>query len=67
MKLFEWVSDRVKKLHWIDIKLIVIAGICTGLILAKLIPSLLTVSIWWFVAITVLCLLRIYYVIFFKK
>ena len=67
MKLFEWVSDRVKKLHWIDIKLIVITGICTGLILAKLIPSLLTVSIWWFVAITVLCLLRIYYVILFKK
>jgi len=67
MKLFEWVSDRVKKLHWIDIKLIVITGICTGLILAKLIPSLLTVSIWWFVAITMLCLLRIYYVILFKN
>lgn len=67
MGLFKWANDRVKKMSFFDVKLVAIAGFFIGLILVKLAPSILNISGWWFVAIVVLCLLRIYYVILFKK
>jgi len=67
MGLFKWANNRVKKMSFFDVKLVAIAGFFIGLILVKLVPSVLSVSGWWFVVITVLCLLRVYYVILFKK
>ena len=67
MGLFKWANEKVKKLTFVDVKLVAFVGICIGLILAKLIPDVLRLSIWWFVAIGVLFLLRVYYVILFKK
>ncbi len=67
MELFKWANEKVKKLTALDVKLVSFVGICFGLILAKLIPDVLNISIWWFVVIGALFLLRVYYVMFFKK
>lgn len=67
MKLFKWANDRVKKMSFIDVKLAAIAGFFIGLIVVKLAPSVLNINGWWFVAIVVLCGLRIYYVMLCKK
>lgn len=67
MGLFKWANEKVKKLTFIDVKLVAFVGICFGLILAKLIPSILNINIWWFIVIAVLFLSRVYYVMFFKK
>ena len=67
MGLFKWANEKIKKLTFVDIKLVSFIGICVGLILAKLFPAILTINIWWFVAIGALFLLKVYYVIFFEK
>ena len=67
MRLFKWANERVKQLIWLDAKLIALAGICVGLVLAKGIPSILNISGWWVIAIGVLCGLRVGYVILLKK
>ena len=67
MGLFKWFNEKVRKLNFVDVKLVAFAGICIGLILAKLIPDVLNINIWWFIVIGGLFLLRVYYVILFKK
>ena len=67
MPFFKWADDCVKKLNWIDVKLVALAGILIGIILVKWIPSLLNINVWWFIIIAVLCLVKVYYVIFSKK
>jgi len=66
MSIFQWANQKVKKFTWMDVKLLPLAGICVGLVLAKLIPSILGINIWWFVVIGILALLKPYYT-FFKK
>jgi len=67
MNIFKWADEKVKKLNLIDVKMLAIIGVCIGLILAKLIPSILDISVWWFVVIGVLLLVKVYYVLLFKK
>jgi len=67
MSLFKWADERIKMLSWIDFKLVGLIGACLGIVLAILIPSLLDVNIWWFIAIIVLSSTRVYYMILFKK
>ncbi len=67
MGLFKWANEKVKKLTWLDAKLIAFAGICIGLVLAKLLPGILNISAWWFIAIGALFMLRVGYVILLKK
>jgi len=37
------------------------------LIIAKLIPDIMNISIWWFVALLVLCAAKPFYVFWFKE
>ena len=67
MKLFQWADKRIKKLTLIDVKLFALAGMAIGIILAKLIPCMYDINIWWFVLIGGVSLIRVYYVIFFAK
>ena len=67
MKIYKWANERIKQFIWVDIKLVTFAGIFLGLILAKLVPTILGINVWWFVLLAVLCILRPYYVIFSKK
>ena len=67
MAFFQWANSCVKKLNWIDVKLTALASMLIGIILVKLIPSILDINVWWFVIIAVLCLVRVYCVAFSKK
>ncbi len=67
MGFFEYANDKVKKLSWIDFKLVGIAGLFIGIILVKYFPSLLDINIWWYAILALLSLAKVYYVIFFKK
>lgn len=67
MAFFPWADDLVKKMGWIDVKLVALAGILIGIILVKWIPSILNINIWWLICVAVLCLARVYYILFFKK
>jgi len=67
MSFFQWAEDSVKKMGWLDVKLTGLAGMFIGVILVKWIPSILNINIWWFIWATVICVARIYYILFFKK
>lgn len=67
MSLFTWANDKVKKLTFIDVKLVALAGICIGLVLAILIPAVTSINVLWYIIIGALCLIKVYYIILFKK
>ena len=67
MGLLEDMNQRVKKFDLLDIKLAQITAMFVGLIIAKLIPDIMNVSIWCFVALLVLCAIRPFYVFWFVK
>ena len=67
MAFLQWANNCVKKMGWIDVKLVGFAGMLIGIILVKWIPSILNINIWWFACITILCLAKVYYTLFFKK
>jgi len=67
MTFWENMNARVKKFNILDIKLAQGIGIFVALILAKLIPGIMDINIWWFVALLVICAIRPFYVFFIKK
>ena len=67
MTIFEDMNQRVKRLTIFDIKLVQVSGMLVILIIVKLIPQIMTLSIWWFVALLVICAIRPLYVFYFKK
>jgi len=50
-----------------DIKLIQWAAIFAALIIVKIFPRIMDISIWWFVALFVMSLIRPMYVFIIKK
>lgn len=67
MPLFEEMTRRVKKLDIIDVNLAQVAAMFTTLIIAKLIPDIMDVNIWWFVVLMIICTAKPSYVFWFKK
>lgn len=67
MMFIQFFNDRVKRFTIFDIKLVQGIGIAVALILVKLIPAILTISILWFVALLVLCAARPFYLFFLKR
>ena len=67
MGLLEDMNQRVKKLDLVDVKLAQTTAMFVGLIIAKLIPEIMDLSIWWFVALLVICAIRPFYVFWFVK
>ena len=61
------MNQRVKKLNIFDVKLAQGAAMCVMLIIAKLIPQIMEISIWWFVVLLVLCGIRPMYTFFIKQ
>lgn len=54
MGIMKNMNDRVRNFKIWDIKLAQGAAMCVILIIAKLIPKIMEISIWWFVALAVL-------------
>ena len=67
MGLIKNMNERVRKLTIFDIKLVQGAAMFVMLIIVKLIPQIMNISIWWFVALAILCGIRPVYVFCIKK
>lgn len=64
-----WIAywDRkVRKFGILEIKMIQGAMIGITLIVAKLIPQVLSLSLWWFVALAAICALEVHYALWLK-
>ena len=58
MKLIDDMNKRAQRLDIWDIKLAQGAAMCVILIIVKLLPQILTMSIWWFVALLMLLAIK---------
>ncbi len=67
MKIISWMNDRIKKFTIFDIKLVQGAAMCVILIIVKLIPQIMTISIWWFVVLAIVFGIRPMYLMYFSK
>ncbi len=67
MTIFEDMNQRVKRLTIFDIKLVQACAMLVILIIVKLIPQIMMLSIWWFVALLVVCAIRPLYIFYFRK
>jgi hypothetical protein len=67
MRLLENMNQRIKKFDLVDEKLAQAAAIFFALIIVKLIPQIMNVSIWWFVVLLILCAIKPLYVFYIKK
>lgn len=67
MGFWENMNKRAKKLDIWDIKLAGLAGVAIGLVIAKLFPSLMDLSVWWFVALYIIFIAKPFYVAWIRK
>ena len=67
MGLLEDMDKRVKKFSLIDVKLAQVAAMFSTLIIAKLIPDIMDLSIWWIAALLIICAIKPFYVFWFKE
>ncbi len=67
MEFLEKMDQRVKKFGIVDVKLAQGAAMFLALIIAKAVPCIMNVSIWWFVLLLVACAMRPAYVFWFRR
>ncbi|KPJ73584.1 hypothetical protein AMJ52_03435 [candidate division TA06 bacterium DG_78] len=67
MHFIDFFNERVKKLTIFDVKLVQISAMGIILIIVKLIPHVMTINIWWFIVLSVICAIRPMYAFYFKK
>jgi hypothetical protein len=65
--MIKYFNSRVKMLNIFDLKLLQATVMFFAIIIVKLIPRILEIDIWWFVLLLVLCLIKPFYVFFFRK
>lgn len=63
----EYWNRKVKKFGIFEIKMAQGAAIGGTLIVVKLWPQILNLSVWWFVALTVVCAVPVHYTLWRKK
>ena len=66
MGFIDYMNQRVRKASIFDVKSAQGAAMFLALIIAKLVPGIMTISIWWFVGLLILCVIRPVYVFWFK-
>ena len=67
MGIFEEMTRRVRKFDIFDVKLAQVTAMFGALIIVKLIPDIMDVSIWWFVTMLIVCAIRPFCVFWFKE
>jgi hypothetical protein len=67
MGLISYFNKRLKKLSLFDVGLTKWAAVFFGLLLAKLIPQIMDINIWWFVVLCMLFSIKPFYVFYIKK
>jgi threonine/homoserine efflux transporter RhtA len=66
MIMLDYMNRRVQKLNIFDVKLAQGAAIFFALIIVKIIPEIMTLSVWWFIALLILFVIRPVYAFFIK-
>ena len=66
MRVIDYWNRKVEKFTIFDVKLAQGAAMAFVLIIAKLFPQIMTLSIWWFVALAIICALRPAYAMYIK-
>ena len=67
MKIWDEMNRRIKKFGILDEKLAQLAAIFFALIIVKLYPQILDVSVWWFVVLLIITAIKPLYVFYIKK
>jgi hypothetical protein len=67
MGFLEDMTRRVRKFDIIDVKLAQGAAMFFALIIAKIIPDIMDLSIWWFVVLLIICAIKPVYVFWIKQ
>lgn len=67
MGFLENMNKRAKKFNILDIKLVQGSAMFVALIIVKLIPKIMNISIWWFVLLLVIFAIKPFYVFWVKK
>ncbi|MBU0711459.1 hypothetical protein KJ762_06760 [bacterium] len=67
MGFLENMNERLKKFSLLDIGFFKMTVIFGALIVAKLIPQIMDINIWWFAALLVICVIKPFYVFWIKK
>lgn len=64
MPIVQFWNERVRRMNIFDVKLVQLAAICAALVIVKLVPAIMSVSIWWFVALMIISAIRPLMVVF---
>lgn len=67
MEILEKMNKRVRRFSIVDLKLALGSTMFLALILAKLFPQIMTISIWWFAVFWLLCGIKPLYTFWAKK
>ncbi len=59
-----WMDERVRRFGIWEMKFAQAAAMCLALVVAKLVPQIMTISVWWFVLAAALCAIRPIYVFY---
>ena len=59
-----WMDERVRRFGIWEMKFAQAAAMCLALVVAKLVPQIMTISAWWFVVAAALCAIRPIYVFY---
>ena len=57
---------KVQKMDWLDVGLVKFSCIAFGILLAILIPGLIAINVWWFVAAAIILGIRPFYKVYLK-
>ena len=58
MTLWEEFDSRARRFGIVDLKLAQAAAFFLALILVNVVPALLSISVWWYVALCVACAIK---------
>lgn len=67
MNTIDKVNQRISRLSLLDIKLAQGCAIFLTLILAKLIPEIMSINMWWFIGLLFLCAIKPVYAFFIRR
>lgn len=67
MKSIDYWDRKVKKLGILELKMAQAATMGFTLIIVKIFPQILALSVWWFIALLVVCSAPVHYALWFKK
>jgi hypothetical protein len=67
VKSIDYWDRKVKKLGILELKMAQAATMGFTLIIVKIFPQILALSVWWFIALLVICAVPVHYAFWFKK